>query len=102
MVEGEELDARVYGLGGYFGIAKATCARDGIVSTGARQALRGQGNLPGMIYVKLRSALSICDTWPAFLVINSSYIPSHCGGRARIWPTVGRDGRAPGLGSVEG
>lgn len=54
------------------------------------------------MYVKLRSALSICDTCPAFLVMNSSYIPNHCGGSARIWPRDGRDGLAPGLGSVEG
>lgn len=35
MVEGEELDARVYGLGCYFSIAKAACDRDVIVSTRA-------------------------------------------------------------------
>ena len=35
MVEGEELDARVYRLGGYFGITKAACDRDGIVSIGS-------------------------------------------------------------------
>lgn len=38
-----------------------------------------RGHLPGIIYVKLRRALSICDTELAFLVINSSYIDSHCG-----------------------
>lgn len=43
-----------------------------------------------MIYVKLLSALSICDTWPAFLVMNSSYMPSHFGGIDRIWPAVTR------------
>jgi hypothetical protein len=58
-------------------------------------------NVPGMIYVKLRSALSICDTWPAFFVMNSSYIPSHCGGSARIWPNVGGDALAPGFGIVD-
>lgn len=59
-------------------------------------------HLPGMMYVKLRRALSICDTCPAFLVMNSSYIPSHCGGSVRIWPKVGRADLAPGLGSVDG
>lgn len=39
-----------------------------------------------MIYVKLRRALSIWLTWPAFLVTKSSYIPSHCGAMARICP----------------
>lgn len=42
------------------------------------------------MYVKLRKALSICDTWPAFLVINSSYIDSHCGGIDRILPSDAR------------
>lgn len=42
------------------------------------------------MYVKLLNALSICDTCPAFLVMNSSYIDSHCGGMERIWPTLGR------------
>lgn len=58
---------------------------------------------PGIMYVRLRSALSICDTCPAFLVMNSSYIPSHCGGMARIWPRLGRDeGFASGRASLEG
>jgi len=35
---------------------------------------------PGMMYVKERSADSICDTALLFLVMNSEYIPSHsCG-----------------------
>ena len=59
--------------------------------------------VPGMMYVKLRSALSICDTCPAFLVIKSSYMLSHWGGRAKIWPSVGRDGRAAlGLDMTDG
>lgn len=44
-----------------------------------------------MMYVKLRRALSICDTWPAFFVINSSYMESHCGGNERMRPRDGRD-----------
>lgn len=54
-----------------------------------------------MIYVKLLSALSICDTWPAFLVINSSYMDSHCGGSDNMLPTDGRgcNGLGGGLGS---
>jgi hypothetical protein len=43
-----------------------------------------------MIYVRLLSALSICDTWPAFLVMKSSYMLSHFGGIDRIWPAVTR------------
>lgn len=55
-----------------------------------------------MMYVKLRNALSICDTWPAFFVMNSSYIFSHCGGRERIWPSDGRDGFGPAVCKCEG
>ena len=40
-----------------------------------------------MMYVRLRSALSICDTWPAFLVMKSSYMASQCGGSASIAAT---------------
>lgn len=42
------------------------------------------------MYVRLRRALSICDTCPAFFVMKSSYMASHCGGIERIWPTLGR------------
>lgn len=48
---------------------------------------KNKKNIPGTIYVKLRNALSIWPTWPAFLVIKSSYMPSHFGGMPRIWPT---------------
>lgn len=55
------------------------------------------------MYVRLRSALSICDTCPAFLVTNSSYMPSHCGGNDSICPRLGRDdGFASGLASFDG
>lgn len=42
------------------------------------------------MYVRLLSALSICDTCPAFLVIKSSYMPKHCGGSVRTRPSVVR------------
>lgn len=52
--------------------------------------------IPGMMYVKLRSALSICDTWPAFFAMKSSYMRSHPGDCASaapapapaLWPRV--------------
>lgn len=56
-------------------------------------------HLPGMIYVKLLNALSICDTCPAFLVMNSSYEASHFGGSDRIWPAEGRGVLTAGFGS---
>lgn len=40
-----------------------------------------------MTYVSDRSADSSCDTWLAFLVMNSSYVRSHCGGMERSAPT---------------
>lgn len=42
------------------------------------------------MYVKLLSALSICDTCPAFLVIKSSYMPKQCGGSVSTRPSVVR------------
>ena len=39
--------------------------------------------LPGMMYVSDRRAVSICDTAPAFLVINSPYTFSHFGASDR-------------------
>lgn len=42
---------------------------------------------PGIIYVRLRKALSICETCPAFFVMNSSYMDNHCGGNERILPS---------------
>lgn len=47
------------------------------------EAISASRKRPGMIYVKLLRALSICDTDPAFLVMNSSYMDSHCG-RSRL------------------
>lgn len=47
-----------------------------------------------MMYVKLRRALSICDTWPAFFAMKSSYMRSHPGDCASaapapaLWPRV--------------
>lgn len=52
-----------------------------------------------MIYVKLRSALSICETCPAFLVMKSSYMASHFGGIARICPAA--DAGGCGFGNVD-
>lgn len=41
-----------------------------------------------MMYVKLRSALSICDTALAFLTMKSLYMSSHFGGIASASGTV--------------
>ena len=71
---------------------------------GATRWLVSRVHSPGMMYVKLLSALSICDTCPAFLVMNSSYIASHCGGSDSTFPSVGRRGAfvACALGSADG
>jgi hypothetical protein len=100
VVERQELHARVYRLGGYLRVAEAT-----FVPSQYLQTLHlpvGEMSLPGMMYVRLRSALSICDTCPAFLVIKSSYMLSHFGGSDRSWLAVGRVDLAPGLGVADG
>lgn len=48
--------------------------------------------VPGIIYVKERSADSNCETWLAFLVTKSSYMASHFGGRARVLRKLARGG----------
>lgn len=48
--------------------------------------------VPGIIYVKERSADSSCETWLAFLVTKSSYMASHFGGRARVLRRFARGG----------
>lgn len=40
--------------------------------------------VPGIMYVKERSADSSWETWLAFLVTKSSYMASHFGGSARV------------------
>jgi hypothetical protein len=112
VVEGEELDARVQRFGGDFGVAETACAdRDGelagwvgsqLARTGNQQPCKGgwergraelqeQRNrecIPGMMYVRDRSADSICETWLAFLVMKSSYMCSHLGGTASTPPSA--------------
>lgn len=127
MVEGEELDAGMDRLGGDFGVAEAAyCRVTTLVSlsfsllsspscqdhdrqththTHTHKSLsigseRGEGrDKPGMMYVRLRRALSICDTWPAFLEMKSSYSASQRGGRLSTWATAFAGRFACGSGS---
>lgn len=49
-------------------------------------------SVPGIMYVKERSADSSCETWLAFLVTKSSYRASHFGGSARVLRRLARGG----------
>lgn len=82
----------MYRFGGDFGIAEAAWPRlvRLLYFFGGKEKETLGINVPGIMYVRLRRALSICDTCPAFFVMKSSYMASHCGGIERIWPTLGR------------
>lgn len=95
MVKAEELDRGVDGLGRELGIAETACCRGGgpVSAEGTGTFHDGERKeIPGIMYVNDLRADSICETWLAFLVMKSSYIASHFGGRARASRTLARGG----------
>ncbi len=98
MVQREQLHARVDRLGRELGVAESACRT--IQSGHVQPGWTAYGmKYHGMMYVRERSADSICDTWLAFFVTKSSYLCSHLGRSdkrllvllAAFWPQAGAD-----------
>lgn len=87
-------------LRGYFSIAEAACRGFAGPRLGIDEKRKAEVKyIPGITYVSERNALSICDTWLAFLMMKSSYMCKRRGGSDRTWRTADRGlaGAAAGL-----